>query len=40
VIASEQGLVTQFSKAGLIPNNVNMSQYVTTQFNDTVSGSS
>lgn len=40
VTASEQGLVTQFYKAGLIPNNVNVSQYVTTQFNDTVSGSS
>jgi sulfonate transport system substrate-binding protein len=39
VTASEQGLVTQFYKAGLIPNNVNMSQYVTTQFNDAVSSS-
>ena len=39
VTASEQALVTQFFKAGLIPNNVDMSKYITTQFNDTVSGS-
>jgi sulfonate transport system substrate-binding protein len=38
VVASEQNLVTQFYKAGLIPNNVNMSGYITTQFNSTVSG--
>ncbi len=37
--ASEQNLVTQFYKAGLIPNNVNMSGYVTTEFNSTVGGS-
>jgi sulfonate transport system substrate-binding protein len=36
VTSSEQGLVTQFYKAGLIPNNVNMSSYITSQFNDTV----
>jgi sulfonate transport system substrate-binding protein len=38
VVASEQNLVTQFYKAGLIPNNVNMSGYITSQFNSTVSG--
>jgi sulfonate transport system substrate-binding protein len=39
VTASEQNLVSQFYKAGLIPNNVDMSGYITTQFNSTVSGS-
>jgi sulfonate transport system substrate-binding protein len=39
VTTSEQNLVTQFYKAGLIPNNVNMSGYITTQFNSTASGS-
>jgi len=38
VIASEQNLVTEFYKAGLIPSNVNMSSYITSQFNSTVSG--
>jgi sulfonate transport system substrate-binding protein len=38
VTASLQGLVTQFFKAGQIPNDVNMSGYVTTQFNSSVSG--
>jgi sulfonate transport system substrate-binding protein len=38
VTASEQNLVSQFYKAGLIPNNVDMSGYITTQFNSTVSG--
>jgi sulfonate transport system substrate-binding protein len=38
VIASEQNLETQFYKAGLIPDNVNMSGYITTRFNSTVSG--
>jgi sulfonate transport system substrate-binding protein len=38
VTASEQNLVTEFYKAGLIPNNVNMSGYITTEFNSTVSG--
>jgi sulfonate transport system substrate-binding protein len=38
VIASEQNLVTQFYKAGLIPNNVDMSSYITSEFNSTVSG--
>jgi sulfonate transport system substrate-binding protein len=37
VIASEQNLVNQFYAAGLIPNKVNISSYITTQFNDTVS---
>jgi sulfonate transport system substrate-binding protein len=39
VVASEQNLVSQFYKAGLIPNNVNISGYITNQFNSTVSGS-
>ena len=38
VTASEQNLVSQFYKAGLIPNNVTMSGYITTEFNSTVSG--
>jgi sulfonate transport system substrate-binding protein len=38
VVASEQNLVTQFYKAGLIPNNVDMSSYITSEFNSTVSG--
>jgi sulfonate transport system substrate-binding protein len=37
VTASEQNLVSQFYKAGLIPNNVDMSSYITTEFNSTVS---
>jgi sulfonate transport system substrate-binding protein len=37
IIASEQGLVDQFYAAGLIPNKVDISSYITTQFNDTVS---
>jgi sulfonate transport system substrate-binding protein len=40
VTASLQGLVTQFYKAGQIPKDVNMSSYVTTQFNSSVGGSS
>jgi sulfonate transport system substrate-binding protein len=38
VVASEQNLVSQFYKAGLIPTNVNMSDYSTSEFNSTVSG--
>jgi sulfonate transport system substrate-binding protein len=38
VTASEQNLVTQFFKAGLIPTNVNMTGYITSQFNSSVSG--
>jgi sulfonate transport system substrate-binding protein len=38
-VTSEQNLVDQFYAAGLIPNKVNMSDYITTEFNDTVSGS-
>jgi sulfonate transport system substrate-binding protein len=38
ITTSEQNLVTQFYKAGLIPTDVNMSGYVTTQFNSSVSG--
>jgi sulfonate transport system substrate-binding protein len=39
VTASLQGLVTQFYKVGQIPNDVNMTNFVTTQFNSSVSGS-
>jgi sulfonate transport system substrate-binding protein len=39
VISSEQNLVTQFYKAGLIPNNVDMSGFITNEFNSTVSES-
>jgi sulfonate transport system substrate-binding protein len=35
---SEQELVTQFYKAGLIPSQPTMSGYITTQFNSSVSG--
>ena len=38
VTASLQGLVTQFYKAGQIPNDVNMTNFVTTQFNSSVGG--
>jgi sulfonate transport system substrate-binding protein len=37
-ITSEQNLVDQFYSAGLIPNKVDMSSYITTQFNATVGG--
>jgi len=39
ITASEQNLVTQFYKAGLIPTDVNMTGYITSQFNSSVSGS-
>jgi sulfonate transport system substrate-binding protein len=39
-VASEQNLVDQFYAAGLIPNKVDISDYITTEFNGTVSGSS
>jgi sulfonate transport system substrate-binding protein len=39
VTASLQGLVTQFYKAGQIPNDVDMANYVSTQFNSSVGGS-
>ena len=39
VISSEQNLVSQFFKAGLIPNNVDMSGFLTREFNSTVSES-
>ena len=35
-IASEQNLVNQFYAAGLIPSKVDISSYITTQFNATV----
>jgi sulfonate transport system substrate-binding protein len=38
ITTSEQGLVTQFYKAGLIPSDPNMSGFVTSQFNSSVSG--
>jgi sulfonate transport system substrate-binding protein len=37
-VTSEQGLVDQFYAAGLIPNKVNISDYITTAFNSTVGG--
>ena len=40
IVSSEQNLVDQFYAAGLIPTKVDISNYVTTQFNDSVSGSS
>jgi sulfonate transport system substrate-binding protein len=39
VISSEQNLVSQFYKAGLIPNNVDMSGFITSEFNSTVAES-
>jgi sulfonate transport system substrate-binding protein len=39
VTSSEQNLVNQFYSAGLIPNKVNISSYITTEFNATVTGS-
>jgi sulfonate transport system substrate-binding protein len=38
ITSSEQALVTQFYKAGLIPSQPSMSQYVTSQFNSSVTG--
>jgi sulfonate transport system substrate-binding protein len=38
ITSSEQQLVSQFYKAGLIPSQPDMSQYVTSQFNSSVSG--
>ena len=38
ITTSEQGLVTQFYKAGLIPSDPNMSGFITSQFNSSVSG--
>jgi sulfonate transport system substrate-binding protein len=37
ITSSEQDLVTQFYKAGLIPSDPNMSGYITSQFNASVS---
>lgn len=37
-ISAEQDLVDQFYSAGLIPNKVDISGYITTEFNSTVSG--
>ena len=39
VVSSEQGLVTAFYKAGLIPTSVKMSDYIASTYNDTVSAS-
>lgn len=36
VVASEQNLVDQFFAAGLIPTKVDISQYITTQFNSSL----
>ena len=38
-IVAEQGLVTAFYQAGLIPNSVKMSDYMVSTYNDTVSAS-
>ena len=38
ITTSEQGLVSQFYKAGLIPSSPNMSGFITNQFNSSVSG--
>jgi sulfonate transport system substrate-binding protein len=40
IISSEQNLVDQFYGAGLIPNKVDISGYITTEFNSTVGNSS
>ncbi|MGD0606273.1 MAG: ABC transporter substrate-binding protein [Streptosporangiaceae bacterium] len=37
-VSAEQGLVNQFYAAGLIPNKVNISDYITDEFNSTVGG--
>ena len=37
-VSAEQGLVNQFYAAGLIPNKVNISDYITEEFNATVGG--
>ncbi len=37
-VSSEQNLVNQFFAAGLIPTKVNISSYITSEFNSTVSG--
>jgi sulfonate transport system substrate-binding protein len=37
-VSSEQNLVNQFFAAGLIPNKVNISNYITEQFNAAVGG--
>jgi sulfonate transport system substrate-binding protein len=39
ITSSEQNLVDQFYSAGLIPSKVNISGYITTEFNSTVDGS-
>ncbi len=39
-IKSEQGVVDQFYAAGLIPNKIDIHDYMTDQFNDTVGSSS
>jgi sulfonate transport system substrate-binding protein len=39
VMSSEQDLVNQFYSAGLIPSKVDMSNYITSEFNSTASGS-
>jgi sulfonate transport system substrate-binding protein len=38
IVSSEQNLVDQFYAAGLIPNKIDISSYITTQFNSTASG--
>jgi sulfonate transport system substrate-binding protein len=38
VVTSEQNLVDEFYSAGLIPNKIDMSSYITSEFNSTASG--
>ena len=40
IVSSEQNLVDQFFAAGLIPTKVDISNYITTQFNSAANGSS
>jgi sulfonate transport system substrate-binding protein len=40
IVSSEQNLVDQFFSAGLIPTKVDISGYITSEFNSTVTGSS
>jgi sulfonate transport system substrate-binding protein len=40
IVSSEQNLVDQFFAAGLIPTKVDISGYITSEFNSTVTGSS
>jgi sulfonate transport system substrate-binding protein len=39
VVSSEQNLASQFYSAGLVPTQVNMSDYITSDYNSTANGS-